>query len=158
MTEYKKRKEFLTKILMKKTRSGYWKQRGYREGPRKCHIVLEEHRHNWTPDHQPITTLDQDEEKSIEDLFVTFTATSVTLHRGYSWNGSNYVGDTPATLRASALHDAWWQAMEAGIYECESRENADKEYIFICQEDGLKATFHKIGFSIGRKLNFPSCR
>lgn len=157
MTKYKKRDAFLAKILMKKTRSGYWKKQNYKEGPRKCHTVLEEHRHVWTQDHKPITTLAQGKERSIENLFVTFTATSVTLHRGYSWNGSNYAGDTPATLRASALHDAWWRAMEDGIYKCESRENADKEYIFICQEDGSKATLRKLGLSIGRKLNFPSC-
>lgn len=158
MTEYENRDKFLTKILMKKTGRGYWKQRGYREGPRKCHIVLEEHRHEWTTYHKPITTLAQDEEKTIRDLFVTFTATSVTLHRGYSWNGSNYVGDPIETLRASALHDAWWQAMDAGIYTCESRNNADNEYVLICQEDGSKATLRELGLSIGRKINFPSCK
>ena len=155
---YDKRDEFLAKVLMKKTRNSYWKRQGYREGPRKCYIVLEEHRHVWTPDHKPMVTLVQNEEKSIEDLFVTFTAASVTLHRGYSWNGSNYVGDTPETLRASALHDAWWQAMVDGIYTCESRENADREYIFICREDGANASLRKLGLSIGRTFNFPSCK
>ena len=156
MTKYVKRKMFLDKVLMKK-RNGYWNKRGYKEGPRKCYILLEEHRHDWTTAHRPKTTLAQGEKNSIEDLFVTFTATSVTLKRGYSWNGSNYVGDTIETLRASALHDAWWRAMVDGIYECESRENADKEYVFICQEDGSKASLRELGLSIGRMFNFPSC-
>ena len=157
MNKHEKREQFLAKILMKKTRNGYWNRLGYREGPRKCHTLLVEHLHFWTPEFKPQTVLEEGAEETIDELFVTFSSNSVKLLRGYTWNGSNLVGDTPATLRASALHDAWWQAMKHGLYSCESREKADGEYLAICQEDGFGARLRDLGLSIGRKIDFPSC-
>ena len=64
----------------------------------------------------------------------------LTLHRGYEWNGSNVVRDSPECMRASAVHDAWCKAMKAGQFR-NVEENWDRgahEYAAICVDDGLE--------------------
>lgn len=70
---------------------------------------------------------------------VRFRIDGMTLLKGYEWNGSDIVTDSPECMRASAVHDAWCDAMEDGIYKY-TKANWDMgadEYADICIEDGL---------------------
>ena len=70
---------------------------------------------------------------------VQFRQDGMTLLKGYEWNGSNFVTDSPECMRASAVHDAWCTATEHGIYE-NTKTNWDRgadEYAAICIEDGM---------------------
>ena len=82
-----------------------------------------------TGDPVPNVTLHGDSEEGV-----------LTLHRGFEWNGSNIVRDSPECMRASAIHDAWCKAMKTGQLR-EVEENWDRgaqEYAAICLEDGLE--------------------
>ena len=73
------------------------------------------------------------------DQYVSFAQDGLTLRRGYEWNGSNLVPDSPECMRASAVHDAWCQAMRLRIYS-NTEKNWDRgaeEYAAICRVDGL---------------------
>lgn len=63
----------------------------------------------------------------------------LTLNPGFAWNGSNVVPDTPACMRASAVHDALCQLMELDRLP-NIRKNwgaAARLYRKMCQEDGM---------------------
>lgn len=65
---------------------------------------------------------------------------AVTLLTGYSWDGnSGPAVNTLKCLRASALHDAWCQAMKLGIFENSLRNwrAGASEYRKICRADGM---------------------
>ena len=42
------------------------------------------------------------------------TPLNITVNAGYGWNGSNIVPDTPACMRAVAVHDALCQLVDTG--------------------------------------------
>ena len=107
------------------------------------HTLDGEYKYTWR--HSPDTEIEANEIRELrnrnEQLVVEFTNTNVRLYPGYSWNGSNIVGDTERTLRASALHDAWCQAMDGDnqFYKGTRRnwmKGAD-EYRDICKVDGF---------------------
>ena len=107
------------------------------------HTLKKKYVHKWRnpPDTQLPSRQKIELKNNAGQVVVTFRNKSVTLHKGYSWNGSNIVGDTKQTLRASAVHDAWCQAMDEmpPIYN-QTRENWIKganEYREICKEDGF---------------------
>lgn len=64
---------------------------------------------------------------------------TLTLLRGYAWNGSNVVADVNECMRASAIHDAHCQGMEEGIYVPSLRNwiEAAAEYRHNCIADGM---------------------
>ena len=71
---------------------------------------------------------------------VSFTETGVTLHEGYAWDGSSGPAiDTCACMRASALHDAWCQAMAKHIYKNSYKNwrRGSAEYRSVCRADGM---------------------
>ena len=74
-------------------------------------------------------------------VVVTFhEVKAVTLYAGYAWDGnSGPAVNTLKCLRASALHDAWCQAMGAGVFANSLRNWAAgaSEYQRICQQDGM---------------------
>ena len=103
--------------------------------------VQEEHKHGWL--HRP--KAGSNSAQAIQDrkgrVVVTFHGVaSVTLHAGYAWDGnSGPAVNTLTCLRASALHDAWCQAMGAHIFENNFRNWAAgaSEYRRICVTDGM---------------------
>ncbi len=85
----------------------------------------------------------------------------VTLLVGYAWNGSTGVPDTMACMRASALHDAWCQAMRMRVYGNGFRNwrRGAAEYRCICRADGMgrvKARLRWLGLLVlGLKKLLP---
>ena len=79
--------------------------------------------------------------KRLGDVVVTFNdATDVILHEDYRWDGNS--GPAPnqlECLRASALHDAWSQAIEHRIFARSYRNwrRGAKEYRKVVRDDGL---------------------
>jgi len=61
----------------------------------------------------------------------------LTLWKGYQWNGSSFVQDTPACMRASASHDALCKLISRGLLHASTRPAADKLYYDLCREDGM---------------------
>jgi hypothetical protein len=61
----------------------------------------------------------------------------LTLWKAYRWNGSSFVQDTPACMRASAFHDALCKLMSLGLLPASVRPVADKLYYDLCREDGM---------------------
>lgn len=63
----------------------------------------------------------------------------LTLQKGYAWDGpSGPAIDTKTFMRASLLHDAFYQLIREGILnKTEDRKLADKIFKEICIEDGM---------------------
>jgi hypothetical protein len=61
----------------------------------------------------------------------------LTIYRGFWWNGSTFVQDTPECMRASAFHDALCRMMAQGLLPVSVRSAADKLYYELCREDGM---------------------
>lgn len=71
---------------------------------------------------------------------VKLTAFGVTLLQDYRWDGnSGPAPNTKSCLRASALHDAWCQAMKLQIYDnsLKNWRRGAAEYRKICRQDGM---------------------
>jgi len=62
----------------------------------------------------------------------------ITLLVGYAWNGSTGTPDTMTCMRASALHDAWCQAMRMPVYGNGFRNwrRGAREYRSVYRADG----------------------
>ena len=68
------------------------------------------------------------------------TRTSITLYVNFAWDGnSGPARNTAKCLRASAIHDAWCQAMDAGLYKenCRNWFRGTSEYYSIARADGM---------------------
>ena len=101
--------------------------------PDERYRMLRDYSHTWLEGTPAVGNL------TIGRKNVTYTANELILHAGYEWNGSDQVKDTPQCMRASAVHDAWCWAMNAGIY-VNDRKNWNrgaKEYAAIGSADGL---------------------
>jgi hypothetical protein len=61
----------------------------------------------------------------------------LTLEKAFRWNGSSFVQDTPACMRASAFHDALCRMISQGLLPTSVRPAADKLYYELCREDGM---------------------
>ena len=63
----------------------------------------------------------------------------VILRTDYRWDGSTYAIDTRKCLKASALHDAWCQAMDEGIFEAGwlNWRRGCLEYRWLCGQAGM---------------------
>lgn len=62
----------------------------------------------------------------------------VTIYRGYCWDGaSGPTWDTPDTMRASLVHDVFYQCFREGILSRDWRKAADKLFRKMCLEDGM---------------------
>jgi hypothetical protein len=71
----------------------------------------------------------------------------LTLWKGYRWNGSSFVQDTPACMRASAFHDALCKVISRGLLPASTRPAADKLYYDLCREDGMSWMQAKIRYA-----------
>ncbi len=70
----------------------------------------------------------------------------VLIHKGYQWNGANFIPDTKHNLRASCLHDVYCQAMGKSerLLPMTFRPFSDITYRDICIEDGMLPFFANI--------------
>jgi hypothetical protein len=71
----------------------------------------------------------------------------LTLWKGYRWNGSSFVQDTPACMRASAFHDALCKLISRGLLPASTRPVADKLYYDLCREDGMSWLQAKVRYA-----------
>jgi len=71
----------------------------------------------------------------------------LTLWKAFRWNGSSFVQDTPACMRASAFHDALCRLMFLGLIPASVRPAADKLYYDLCREDGMSWLQAKIRYA-----------
>jgi len=71
----------------------------------------------------------------------------LTLWKAFRWNGSSFVQDTPACMRASAFHDALCKLISRGLLPASVRPVADKLYYELCREDGMSWVQAKIRYA-----------
>ncbi len=70
--------------------------------------------------------------------FVRFEDGTLTLSKGYSWDGASGPAiDTDTILRASLVHDGFYQLIREGALTTGSRKAADIIFRQICIEDGM---------------------
>jgi len=63
---------------------------------------------------------------------------TLLLRTGFGWDGaSGPAVDTKDVLRASAAHDALWDLMKARLLDSELKEDVDREFAAILEEDGM---------------------
>ena len=83
--------------------------------------------------------------------FVTLPAPDrIALEIGYCWNGPDIVCDTPGSMRASAIHDAWCQLMANDTYQAgkKNRRRGGGEYKRIYKQDGWNVCAYTQGFFV----------
>ena len=100
--------------------------------------VLDEHRHRWA--RKPRKCAGGTTIRTARGVKVArLDECGVTLFEGYAWNGSTAAKDTMACMRASALHDAWCQAMRKRVYGngYPNWRRGASEYRSLCREDGM---------------------
>ena len=62
----------------------------------------------------------------------------LTIRSGYSWDGASGPAiQTQDSMRASLIHDAYYQLIRQGHVDMSYREQADSAYRRICIEDGM---------------------
>ena len=62
----------------------------------------------------------------------------LTIRAGYAWDGaSGPVIHTPENMRASLIHDAYYQLIRMGLVHTAYRAAADRIYRRVCIEDGM---------------------
>jgi len=62
----------------------------------------------------------------------------LTLKQFYRWDGASGPAlDTPAFMRASAKHDAWYQLIRLGVLPVSSRRDADRTLRADCLAAGM---------------------
>jgi hypothetical protein len=71
----------------------------------------------------------------------------LTLVQSFWWNGSSFVQDTPACMRASAFHDALCRLISIGLLPASVRPAADKLYYDLCREDGMSWLQAKVRYA-----------
>ena len=92
--------------------------------------------------------------KEVDDKFIKLDKNGyLTIVEGYAWDGpSGPVVDTNENLRASLIHDAFYQLMRhRRITAKEYKDKADKLFKKICIDDGVPAATAKI-YYIGLKM------
>jgi hypothetical protein len=71
----------------------------------------------------------------------------LTLWKAFRWNGSSFVQDTPACMRASAFHDALCNLISRGLLPASTRPVADQLYYDLCREDGMSWMRAKVRYA-----------
>ena len=82
--------------------------------------------------------------------------TILTLANGYEWDGaSGPTFDSEDSQRASAVHDALYTLIEAGILPDSVRKPADKEFLRILREDGMGFLRRRAWYRVVRRFGDP---
>ena len=78
---------------------------------------------------------------------------TMVIGKGYAWDGaSGPTIDTESTMRASLIHDAWYQLMREGLVSTDLRQYVDELFKIHCLEDGMskfRAWYYYWGVRIG---------
>ena len=62
----------------------------------------------------------------------------LTIRAGFTWDGASEPAiQTKDSMRASLIHDAYYQLIRQGYVDISYREKADSAYRRICIEDGM---------------------
>ena len=62
----------------------------------------------------------------------------LTIRAGYAWDGASGPAiQTQDSMRASLIHDAYYQLIRQGYVDMSYREQADSAYRRVCIEDGM---------------------
>ena len=64
---------------------------------------------------------------------------TLTIPKGYAWDGASGAVDTPDFMRGSLVHDCLYQLIGEDLLPFSYRRAADKLLIAICKEDGMWA-------------------
>jgi hypothetical protein len=62
---------------------------------------------------------------------------TLTIQRGYAWDGATCARDTRTNMRAALVHDALYQLIRVGRLPRRYRARADREYYRLCRRDGM---------------------
>jgi hypothetical protein len=83
---------------------------------------------------------------------------NLTIKRGYAWDGtSGPVIDTDENLRASLVHDAFYQLMRMRkLKSSEHKEAADKLFRNMCKIDGVPSPIAQLYYFALEKMGKPS--
>lgn len=65
------------------------------------------------------------------------TGGDMLISSGYAWDGATWAIDTKNFMRASLVHDAFYQLIREGLLPTVFRRAADEELFRICREDGM---------------------
>lgn len=96
---------------------------------------------------------------AVNERFLKLSITGeLTILAGYAWDGpSGPVIDTKENMRASLVHDAFYQLMRHGKIDREQyKDPADLLFKDICIEDGVKeaiAHVYYLGLKVGGAPN-----
>lgn len=96
---------------------------------------------------------------AIDGRFIALnTEGQLTVKSGYAWDGvSGPVIDTDINLRASLVHDAFYQLMrKRRILAKDYRKKADKLFKDMCKEDGVPSAVAKLYYQALKRLGKPS--
>ncbi len=71
----------------------------------------------------------------------------LTIRAGYCWDGaSGPVIHTPDNMRASLIHDAYYQLIRLGLIHAAYRAAADRIYRRVCIESGMTEARAEVHF------------
>ena len=98
----------------------------------------------------------------VKDIATTFIELdkkgNLTVKEGYAWDGvSGPVVDTDENMRASLVHDAFYQLMrQKHIARSKHKDEVDKMFRNLCKEDGVAAPIAQLYYEALRKLGNPA--
>lgn len=100
--------------------------------------------------------------KPVDDIDTDYIALDKTGHmtvkKGYAWDGtSGPVVDTDENLRASLVHDAFYQLMRnRKLKTADYKDKADKLFRSMCKQDGVPSTVAQLYYMGLEKLGKPA--
>jgi hypothetical protein len=76
---------------------------------------------------------------TVHNQWVQLTSSGrLTISPGYAWDGaSGPTKDTKDSMRASLIHDAFYQLMREGLLDLSYREDVDNYFWYLLREDGM---------------------
>lgn len=94
----------------------------------------------------------------LTDYILLDTKGNLTVKKGYAWDGtSGPVIDTDENLRASLVHDAFYQLMRMRkLKSTEHKEASDKLFRNMCKIDGVPSPVAQLYYFALEKMGKPS--
>ena len=98
-------------------------------------------------------------DEAIDGRFIALDESGkLTVKSGYAWDGvSGPVLDTEQNLRASLVHDAFYQLMRKRELKAKDwRNKADKLFRDMCKQDGVPSSVARAYYEVLKRLGKPS--
>ena len=84
---------------------------------------------------------------------------TLTVKKGYAWDGPTGLADTKEHMRASLVHDALYQLMRHGELNTEGhRKKADKLFAVMCEQDGVWSPIAKAYYRVLQDFGKPHAK